>query len=186
MSMFHVKPLRCTAWALIAWALLSTPAWGQKVYRCSAPGGATVFSDQPCSPGAGGEISVKPSAGNATAAKNTGPSAAECRRVYQQFKTKFEQPGGREELMKPGNPLFEAWMACELSDPASAPSAQEQARAEAETRKKRAQDSLTLRKQECDTKRQVIASSKARAAQLSDKDRAVLQVVEQEVAQNCK
>jgi Domain of unknown function (DUF4124) len=200
--MFHVKQLLLVS--LLSLAIF--PAIAQKMYRCPSAGGGTTFSDTPCANGTGNEVNVKPSGGSGSDAGSakTDPNSRgamdkrnaeiiamlspECRRARDAFMTKARQRGGMEELMKDSNPISMAWEACELEtrEVVSKILTRDAAKAKADEAKRIEQEKIAVKKNECATKRQVLRDRQARLAQMSEKDRAAVGILEQNIADNCR
>jgi uncharacterized membrane protein YccC len=197
MATFHVKHL------LLA-ALLGAcvaPASAQKMYRCPGAGGSTTFSDTPCANTAQ-EINVKPASGTAKAANaSDAPSSkladrdqrskeieaalsSYCRRTYQQYRGLAETRSG----MDANHPTAKAWASCEpeIKQIIAAAQAKDKAAADALQTKRREQEAANEKKRSCDAKREVVVARNARAAQMSEQDRAALKAFEQDVNTQCR
>jgi hypothetical protein len=200
MQRFHVKQLFFNSLlvgvvGLAAWGALPA-AHAQKVYRCPSANGSTMFSDTPCT-GAGAEVIIKPTAGQAAANDSKAQALArfspECRQAQVAFEAKSKQPGGLAELRKPGNPLTAAWLACEWEQANRPPTEAEKAQQEAAAKKVAAQlqqqQAVSKLAAECEAKRQAVANHLGRVAshqKVSDQEREVARKLEKELTLQCR
>jgi hypothetical protein len=198
MPTFHVKHLFLAA--LLGACVL--PASAQKMYRCPGAGGSTTFSDTPCADTAQ-EINVKPASGTAKVANTSNATSSKladrdqrskeieaaalssyCRRTYQQYRGLAETRSG----MDANHPTAKAWASCEpeIKQIIAAAQAKDKAATDALQAKRREQEAANEKKRSCDAKREVVIARNARAAQMSEQDRAALKAFEQDVNTQCR